>query len=147
MKKILCLSTVLMLCACSQIPRYAEPPAGKSAATLSGVEGTSIHTYSRKGCIASSLETGDKVVRVRPGEKLYVEYSKEMGSNAICHYVMSFVPERGGSYAVRNGQTNPQTGQRMQCSPTIVRLQPDGTEILAGARNEMREPMPASCPK
>lgn len=146
MKKILSLAAALVLCACSEIPRYAEPT-GRNVATLQGVDGTSIHTYSRRGCLSSTLDTGEKTVRVRSGEKLYVEYSREMGSNAICHYVMSFVPERGGSYAVRTGQTNPQTGRRMMCSPTIVRLQPDGTEILAGARNEMREPMPASCPK
>lgn len=147
MKPILCLAPVLVLCACSQIPRYAEPAAGKNAATLLGVEGTSIHTYTRRGCIATSLETGDKTVRVRPGEKLYVEYSREMGSNAVCHYLMSFVPEKGANYALRTGQTNPQTGRRMLCSPTIVRLQPDGTELMAGAKNEVPVVVPASCPK
>lgn len=147
MNKILCLSILSGLCACSQIPRYAEPAPGKSAATLQGVAGTSVRTYDRRGCISSMADVTDQPVRVRPGEKLYVDYSKDLGHNAVCHYVMSFVPEKGGRYALRTGQTNPATGRRMNCSPVIVRLMPDGTETLTGAKNEMREPVPASCPK
>lgn len=144
MKKTALLCLPWLLAACSTpVPHYVEPPASAHATTFKGVDGASVQTYNRKGCLLTRTDLGDtETVRVFPGRKLYVEYTKPIGHGAMCHYLMTFVPQKGMHYALRGGLYRADDDMarfnngRLSCAPKIVRVDAKGLMALVDADNE-----------
>ena len=133
-------ATALWLSGCAAVA-YDEPPEDSPAvATLQstvtqrvrGSSSLSIMNFSPRGCFAGSTAlSASRAMRLQPGREVFISYMSGSGDLDHCHFLLSFVPERGGVYRVYAtalpGEGNWLVQGPRQCRLLMDQVLPDGS--------------------